>query len=123
MPRASSYAPGAQMRMVMGMDIPPPGCAPSAYKLFVGNIPRAYSEPDLLPVGQICMQETSVVPCSATVLGCTSWSMGRAPDCSCGEAAFVHGCVLHGVRCSMQTSSSACRGSCSVQDGRVCWMV
>jgi hypothetical protein len=38
------------MRMVLGVDVAPPGCAPDAYKLFVGNIPRAYSEPDLLPV-------------------------------------------------------------------------
>lgn len=46
----SSYTPVSQMRMVLGVDVAPPGCAPNAYKLFVGNIPRAYTEPDLLPV-------------------------------------------------------------------------
>lgn len=50
---ASSYASPGQMRMVVGgMDMAPPGCAPDAYKLFVGNIPRAYTEPDLLPVSK-----------------------------------------------------------------------
>lgn len=46
--------------MVLGMDVPPPGCAPDAYKLFVGNIPRAYAEPDLLPVSRLLLSTTSV---------------------------------------------------------------
>jgi hypothetical protein len=25
-------------------DVPPAGCAPDAYKLFVGNVPKAYTE-------------------------------------------------------------------------------
>lgn len=49
----SSYAPASQTRLVVGVDVAPSGCAPNAYKLFVGNIPRAYSEPDLLPVSAL----------------------------------------------------------------------
>lgn len=55
----SNYASGGQMRMVLGVDVAPPGCAPDAYKLFVGNIPRAYSEPDLLPVS--CAQRAMLL--------------------------------------------------------------
>jgi hypothetical protein len=33
-----------------GMDVPPAGCGPDAYKLFVGNIPKMFTEGDLLPV-------------------------------------------------------------------------
>lgn len=31
---------------------PPPGCAPDAIKLFVGNIPKSYVETQLLPLFQ-----------------------------------------------------------------------
>ncbi|KAF8055401.1 hypothetical protein HT031_006769 [Scenedesmus sp. PABB004] len=31
-------------------EAPPDGCAPGAYKLFVGNVPRAYGEDELRPV-------------------------------------------------------------------------
>lgn len=53
----SSYAPVSQMCLVVGVDVAPSGCAPNAYKLFVGNIPRAYSEPDLLPVSALRAQQ------------------------------------------------------------------
>jgi CUG-BP- and ETR3-like factor len=33
---------GAQL--VLPAEVPPPGCAPDAYKLFIGNVPKAYSE-------------------------------------------------------------------------------
>jgi hypothetical protein len=32
------------------VKLPPVGCAPDAYKLFVGNIPKSYTEEELRPV-------------------------------------------------------------------------
>ncbi|KIY91316.1 CUG-BP- and ETR-3-like factor 3-B [Monoraphidium neglectum] len=40
---ASLYAP-------MPTEVPPPGCAPDAYKLFIGNVPSCYTERDLRPL-------------------------------------------------------------------------
>ncbi|GBF95952.1 CUG-BP- and ETR-3-like factor [Raphidocelis subcapitata] len=31
-------------------EVPPPGCAPDAYKLFIGNVPSCYTERDLRPL-------------------------------------------------------------------------
>lgn len=43
--------------LVYPVEVPPPGCAPDAYKLFVGNLPKSYSEEDLRPlfesIGQV----------------------------------------------------------------------
>lgn len=72
--RSSSYTQGSSMRLMLGVDVAPPGCAPDAYKLFVGNLPRAYTEHDLLPVSKhaVCRQHM----CHA--VGCTTAS----PDVS-----------------------------------------
>jgi hypothetical protein len=40
---------GNSMQDSLG-DLPPLGCTPDAYKLFVGNIPKQYTEEDLIPV-------------------------------------------------------------------------
>ncbi|KAI8462603.1 MAG: hypothetical protein J3K34DRAFT_475967 [Monoraphidium minutum] len=44
-----SDAASAQFAAVPA-EVPPPGCAPDAYKLFIGNVPSCYNERDLRPL-------------------------------------------------------------------------
>jgi hypothetical protein len=45
-----SVLSGGSVRTAFAADAPPPGCGPGSYKLFIGNLPKTMSEPDLLPV-------------------------------------------------------------------------
>jgi hypothetical protein len=47
---AASVGVGASSGGGLPAELPPVGCAPDAYKLFVGNIPKSYTEEELRPV-------------------------------------------------------------------------
>lgn len=55
-PQLSSWPPGLTLadaslgKQVAGPSKPPAGCAPDAVKLFVGNIPKHYTEDQLIPL-------------------------------------------------------------------------
>jgi hypothetical protein len=42
--QAAGLEMAAQAQLVLPAELPPPGCAPDAYKLFVGNVPKSYVE-------------------------------------------------------------------------------
>jgi hypothetical protein len=31
-------------QLILPAEVPPPGCSPDAYKLFIGNVPKSYTE-------------------------------------------------------------------------------
>ena len=65
---------GTSMQDTLG-DLPPLGCTPDAYKLFVGNIPRQYTEEDLMHVFETAGK---VVECYVVRDKGTSESKGSA---------------------------------------------
>ena len=48
-PAAAAAGASSSLQDSLG-DLPPLGCAPDAYKLFVGNISKQFTEEDLIPV-------------------------------------------------------------------------
>lgn len=87
--------------------MPPPGCAPDAYKLFVGNVPKSYTE-DVSAASDV----------GAAGNAPTVWAEARvvftsvAPQAVCLECGPCEGCprqaaVLHAVSELKQTSARA----------------
>ncbi|WIA44418.1 hypothetical protein OEZ86_007184 [Tetradesmus obliquus] len=48
----AAAAAGSSGGVGLPAELPPVGCAPDAYKLFIGNIPKSYTEEELRPVFQ-----------------------------------------------------------------------
>lgn len=44
-------------------ELLPAGCAPDAYKLFVGNVPKSITEEELRPVGALLADSADAFPC------------------------------------------------------------
>lgn len=47
---AAGLSEATSSSAVLHTELLPAGCAPDAYKLFVGNVPKAFTEEDLKPV-------------------------------------------------------------------------
>jgi hypothetical protein len=58
---AASVGAGVSSGGGLPAELPPVGCAPDAYKLFIGNIPKSYTEEELRPVSALgCMHDLSI---------------------------------------------------------------
>jgi hypothetical protein len=60
---AASVGVGASSGGGLPAELPPVGCAPDAYKLFVGNIPKSYTEEELRPVSCSCAMLFDIRAC------------------------------------------------------------
>ncbi|KAI8465632.1 MAG: hypothetical protein J3K34DRAFT_487277 [Monoraphidium minutum] len=47
---SGGYAFDVAPQPIFGSELPPTGCAPDAYKLFIGNVPKSYTEESLRPI-------------------------------------------------------------------------
>jgi hypothetical protein len=76
-------------------ELLPAGCAPDAYKLFVGNVPKSFTEEELRPVGALLADsaDASLPLCMPQHV---SWVLvvSLAP----GEAHSLSS-AMHGLRC------------------------
>jgi hypothetical protein len=94
---AASVAVGASSGGGLPAELPPVGCAPDAYKLFVGNIPKSYTEEELRPVSCSCVMPLDIRACCCAprhvvvlnrhtrALPCACWvCAGRVPAV-CGQ--------------------------------------
>ena len=70
--------PGSSSSNNLYTELLPAGCAPDAYKLFVGNVPKSFTEEELRPVGAA----------AASVLRGSVWGSWQ-PNWLCSSCAQV----------------------------------
>lgn len=52
---AAGLSEASSSGAVLHTELLPAGCAPDVYKLFVGNVPKAFTEEDLKPVSAVAV--------------------------------------------------------------------